>query len=283
MPEIVTFAWALLNYWMVIVGGTLVVLLVALWERKHQDEPHWQIYARVLLVLFATAVLLAGRDVFREYARTGKQFSDAGPLKGTIDYWQTTFGETLAERDFPIRRFRIDETTAQRIDFDAPPTETQLAERNADAGTSQSVSPDALSVDDSSKNGRTVSQTQLSSSLSIGDIRVPDGLWADVREVPSGRDDMPYSLELTVHVNGIVQPFGVVLTAIGVVDDAAFEVLGQRVYTMVLKGHIKDRPDQYYIGFDSPAVSPPAPLIITLRARQRIRIARIDRVYLPHG
>ena len=294
MPEILTFAWALLGRSVVIVGGVLLVLLVAYWERRLDSERHWEVYARLLLVSFAAAALLAGRDVSHEYARSGKHFSD-GPLKSVIDRWVT--GAASVEPSSPIGRFTIDETAAQRVDLHVP---NPPAGRDAGAGTSQDVASHVFrspSIAGHIRNGppgsveflrqepdlATGSDFKAHTSVSSGGLQLTEGLRADIREVRSRRNDMPYSVELTVRVADIVQPFGVVLTGAGVVDDLDFEVLGQAVYTMVLKGHIEGRPDQYYVGFDSPAVSPQTPVVITLRARQPIRIAKIERAYIPQG
>jgi len=289
VPEILTFAWALLGRSFVIVGGALIVVLIAYWERRLHTEPHWEVYARLLLASFVVTALLAGRDVSKEYAQKGQHFSEAGPLKSVVDRWYPTPGAAPGERYSPIGEFAIDESTAQRTE--------SLVWNSVDSVTGRWT---VGTTDDrvrTPQRGRDVLQDEVqrepdpapesvAKALPSGSSARPqlaDGLRADIREVRSRRDDLPYSVELTVRVADIVQPFGVVLTGNDVVDDLDFQVLGETMYTMVLKGHIKGRPDQYYVGFDTPAVSPLTPIVITVRAKRPIRISKIQRAYIPHG
>jgi hypothetical protein len=289
VPEILTFAWALLGRSFVIVGGALIVVLVAYWERRLHTEPHWEVYARVLLAAFAATALLAGRDVSNEYAQKGKHFSEAGPLKNLVDSWSPTRGAAPGERYSAIGEFAIDESTAERTESlvsntAAPPTGRWSVGTSDDRVHRPQRERDVL-PDEARREPDPVPESD-SKAFATGSYARPelaDGLRADIREVRSQRNDMPYSVELTVRVPGIVQPFGVVLTGSNIVDDLDFQVLGETMYAMVLKGHIKGRPDQYYVGFDSPAVSPLTPVVITVRAKRPIRFSKIQRAYIPHG
>lgn len=296
------FAWALLGRSIVIVLGAVVIMFVVYWERRLQSERHWEVYARLLLASIAAAVLLAGRDVSQEYARSGKQFADGGPLKTAIGSWSATSSDTSAEHDNSPGQLTIDESTAQRVDWHVPDAAgfgaSLLDERDSGATASQDA-PDPYrlpSIDrpvpDGTAGSSAVSRRSdltIDSDLSArppasnSRLDLAEGVRASVREVPSSRTDMPYSLELTVRVSAIVQPFGLILTGDGVVDDLDFQVPGEGVYRMVLKGHIKGRPDQYYVGFESPAVSPQSPVVITLLAKHPIRISKIERAYIPYS
>jgi len=99
-------------------------------------------------------------------------------------------------------------------------------------------------------------------------------------EMKSSRAGL-YAMTVAISVTRRTQPFGVVVECDRDVENAEFVIDGQSEYQSVLQGSIKGDPRSYYIGFASPAVTPDAPLFVTLFGKAPFHITRVSEVDAP--
>jgi hypothetical protein len=106
-----------------------------------------------------------------------------------------------------------------------------------------------------------------------------EGVRVSIEQIPSPRDDAPYAVDVVVQVASSIQPFGVGIICDEEVVEGRFRVVGTSVFTSVVTGYLNAAPKRsYFVAFQSPAVTPSAPLIVTIICRHPFKIESVGRM-----
>lgn len=110
---------------------------------------------------------------------------------------------------------------------------------------------------------------------------IVEGLRYTQRRVASPKTEAPYALEITIQASATIQPVGLLIECDGPIQEGSFHVVGQGIYTMTSSGVVENNPNQFFLKFSSPPLTPQTPLVVKLLSKSAIRVEQIRRVQTP--
>lgn len=106
-----------------------------------------------------------------------------------------------------------------------------------------------------------------------------EGVRVYTRQVPSPLEHAPYAIEITVQVASPVQPFALAVVCDKEITEGKFSMPGGGAFQNVTIGALTSEPKKsYYVGFNSPPVTPSSPLLVTIMCKEPFNVLRVERL-----
>lgn len=83
--QVGAYVQALLRHWLALVGGSSIIVLLGLWERRSQQNVPWSVFSVAAALALLPATFLAWRDEYKEHARARQQLDERPRLRLVFD------------------------------------------------------------------------------------------------------------------------------------------------------------------------------------------------------